>query len=63
MAKASKSEAKYQHYPHQHRRCSQCIHFLPPSSCEKVRGDISKHGYCIWFKASDKSTEWYGKAK
>jgi hypothetical protein len=63
MAKVSQSSVKYQHYPHQHRRCSQCTMFLAPDACTLVQGPISKHGYCIKFKAMDKSTEWYGKAK
>jgi hypothetical protein len=58
--KSSKVEAEYQHYPHQHRRCSQCSYFQAPDGCEKVEGEISKHGYCKWFEAS-RSTRWYQK--
>ena len=60
--KSSKDEAKYQAYPHQHRRCSQCEHFIKPDACSKVEGEISKHGFCRWFEAS-RSTRWYEKDK
>lgn len=60
-AKASKEEASYQHYPHQHKRCDHCVNFDKPSTCEKVEGEISKHGYCKLFEAS-RSSRWYGGA-
>ena len=49
--KASKEAMKYQDKPNGDQRCSNCLQFMPPSSCKVVDGTISPNGYCIaWVK-------------
>jgi hypothetical protein len=47
--KISASAVGYQDHPNGDKQCSQCVHFLPPSSCKMVEGTISPHGYCRIF--------------
>jgi hypothetical protein len=41
-----KTVARYQDLPNRGRRCAGCTHFLEPSACEIVAGDISPNGWC-----------------
>jgi hypothetical protein len=47
--KISANAVGYQDHPNGDKQCSQCVHFLPPSSCKIVEGTISPHGYCRIF--------------
>ena len=49
--KASKEAMKYQDKPNGDKQCSNCMQFVPPSSCKVVEGNINPQGYCIaWVK-------------
>jgi hypothetical protein len=49
--KASKAAMKYQDKPNGDQKCSNCLQFVPPGSCNVVEGAISPDGYCIaWVK-------------
>ncbi len=49
--KVSKQAMKYQDKPNGDQQCSNCMQFVPPSSCKVVDGAISPNGYCIaWAK-------------
>lgn len=49
--KASKEEMKYRDTPDGDKRCSNCLNFVPSSSCAIVEGTISPNGYCMaWVK-------------
>lgn len=46
-----KAVVHYQDTPRGDERCSNCLQFIPPSSCKVVEGKISPHGWCsIWIK-------------
>jgi hypothetical protein len=47
--KISANAVGYQDHPKGDKQCSECVHFLPPSSCKIVEGTISPHGYCRIF--------------
>ena len=47
--KISAGAVGYQDHPNGDKQCSECVHFLPPSSCKIVEGTISPHGYCRIF--------------
>jgi hypothetical protein len=47
--KISAAAVGYQDHPNGDKQCSECVHFLPPSSCKIVEGTISPHGYCRIF--------------
>ena len=47
--KISANAVGYQDHPNGDKQCSECVHFLPPSSCKMVEGTISPHGYCRIF--------------
>ena len=50
-AKMSKSSVVYQGSPKGSQKCSNCSHFVPPSSCRNVEGPVSANGWCrIWVK-------------
>lgn len=53
--KLTKAQVRYQDYPHQHKRCSQCTMFRAPDDCTLVEGPISKHGYCVKYYAKHES--------
>ncbi len=48
-AKISKEEAKYQNLPKESQMCAVCAHFIAPSSCQRVNGEISPLGWCTLF--------------
>jgi hypothetical protein len=49
--KVSKEAMKYQDKPNGDQKCSNCMQFVPPGSCNVVEGAISPNGYCIaWVK-------------
>ena len=49
--KASQDAMKYQDKPDGDKRCSNCLNFIPSSSCAIVEGTISPNGYCLaWAK-------------
>ena len=49
--KASKEAMKYQDKPNGDQKCSNCMQFVPPGSCNVVEGAVSPNGYCIaWVK-------------
>jgi hypothetical protein len=49
--KASKQAMHYQDKPNGDKKCSECLQFEAPSSCNVVEGTISPNGYCIaWVK-------------
>jgi hypothetical protein len=41
--------AGYVAHPVGGKQCSACSHFVPPSSCNLVKGSISPRGYCKFF--------------
>jgi hypothetical protein len=47
--KISANAVGYQDHPNGDKQCSECVHFLPPSSCKIVEGTIGPHGYCRIF--------------
>lgn len=47
----TKAEAKYQEAPKGTKRCRACSMFIDPKSCTLVKGEISPHGYCQYWKA------------
>ena len=47
--KISANAVGYQDHPNGDKQCSECVHFVPPSSCKIVEGTISPHGYCRIF--------------
>jgi hypothetical protein len=49
--KASQEAMKYQDKPNGDKRCSNCLNFIPSSSCTIVEGTVSPNGYCLaWAK-------------
>lgn len=49
--KASQEAMKYQDKPNGDKRCSNCLSFIPSSSCAIVEGTVSPNGYCLaWAK-------------
>lgn len=52
--KASKEEADYQAHPHDGQVCENCTMWRAPNKCTAVAGDISRHGWCKWYKRSHK---------
>lgn len=44
--KIPKKVVSYQDTPHGNQSCSNCLQFLPPSSCKVVEGKISPNGWC-----------------
>jgi len=41
--------ADYVSHPVLGNKCSGCIRFVPPSSCQVVKGTISPHGHCKFY--------------
>jgi hypothetical protein len=42
---------QYQDKPNGDKRCSNCLNFVPSSSCAIVEGTVSPNGYCLaWAK-------------
>lgn len=54
MRKISKAKARYQDAPKGTKRCRGCSMFRTPDSCTLVNGEISPHGYCIYWEAREK---------
>ena len=52
--KLPKEPVKYQDKPKDNQQCSGCIHFVPPSSCKLVQGEISPKGWCTLFAAKQR---------
>jgi hypothetical protein len=50
--KVSQKAAGYRTSPNGASRCQQCLHFLPPSACKLVDGQISPNGFCSFFAAA-----------
>jgi hypothetical protein len=44
--KLAKTAVMYQDHPKGNQQCSNCVHFLPPHSCQIVEGEISPNGWC-----------------
>jgi hypothetical protein len=51
--KVSKIEAKYQDHATGQQRCSICLQFRPPGTCEIVAGPVSPGGWCQFFAARE----------
>lgn len=51
QTKVSHEQAKYQDSPKNGQKCSTCIHFQPPSSCQMVADPISPDGWCQFYGA------------
>jgi hypothetical protein len=48
---ASQEAMQYQDKPNGDKRCSNCLNFVPSSSCAIVEGTVSPNGYCLaWAK-------------
>lgn len=47
--KAAQKAVMYQQTPKEGKQCDGCQHFIAPSSCRIVDGEISANGYCILF--------------
>ncbi|MBI1869066.1 MAG: high potential iron sulfur protein [Methylocystis sp.] len=48
-AKMAQQAVAYQNTPKNDQRCDACAHFVPPSSCHLVEGEISPSGWCKMF--------------
>ena len=51
QTKVSHEQAKYQDGPKNDQKCSTCLHFQPPSSCQMVADPISPNGWCQFYGA------------
>ena len=49
QAKTSKEKANYQSSPKGGQKCSECKFFIPENRCQRVEGEISPHGWCMFF--------------
>ncbi len=49
--KLAQKDVAYQEQPKGDQRCSKCLHFLPPSSCQLVAGTINPNGWCALYAA------------
>jgi hypothetical protein len=48
---ASQEAMQYQDKPNGDKRCSNCLNFVPTTSCAIVEGTVSPNGYCLaWAK-------------
>jgi hypothetical protein len=47
--KAAKADVQYRDSPQDGKLCSGCMHFVPPSSCKLVEGDIGPRGWCALY--------------
>ena len=47
--KVAQAQAQYQDSPKNGQQCSDCVQFLPPSSCKLVDGKIDPKGWCMFF--------------
>ncbi len=48
--KQSKAEAQYQDRPNNGQLCGICAFFVPPSSCQRVEGEVHPTGWCKNFQ-------------
>ena len=50
MTKRTKADVRYEHPAKiPSHNCGRCVHFEPPSSCEKVAGKIGRADWCkLW---------------
>ena len=49
--KVSQGAAQYQSTPKGDQFCGDCAHFVPPTACKLVEGNISAGGWCrLWAK-------------
>ncbi len=49
--KMNKAQAKYQDKPKGDQKCANCMHFIAPSTCMVVEGNISPDAWCsLWIK-------------
>jgi hypothetical protein len=49
--KASREAMQYHDKPNGDKPCSDCLSFIPSSSCTIVEGTVSPNGYCLaWAK-------------
>jgi hypothetical protein len=48
--KQSKEEAQYQDKPNNGQLCGICAYFVPPTSCQKVEGEVHPSGWCKNFQ-------------
>ena len=48
-AKIAQDTVAYQQSPHNGEVCSDCTHFVAPSSCQLVDGTINAQGWCKLF--------------
>ena len=62
LLKISQSAVGYQDHPNGEKRCSECVHFLPPSSCNRVDGMISPQGYCRIFASRQSASARWGQS-
>ena len=50
MTRLSKKETEYTPEAHMKaQQCGKCTHFVKPSACEIVRGEIRAEGWCNKF--------------
>jgi High potential iron-sulfur protein len=45
--KIQQSQVQYQQTPNKGQKCSTCVNFIAPSSCQIVSGTIHSEGWCI----------------
>jgi len=55
MAKASKSQARYQDHPKGNDCCKDCTMFRSPQSCTAVEGAVKPSGWCSYFDKAEQS--------
>jgi hypothetical protein len=51
QTKLTHEASKYQDQPKDGQKCSDCIHFEPPSACKTVESPISPNGWCQLYVA------------
>lgn len=52
MIQRHKETVKYTDHGTKQEHCSICVHFVGPSTCEVVLGQVSPQGWCNQFKKS-----------
>jgi hypothetical protein len=51
QTKLTHEASKYQDQPKDGQKCSDCVHFEPPSACKTVESPISPNGWCQLYAA------------
>lgn len=59
MEKVTKTTANYRSHPNGQEWCARCVMFRQPDQCSKVKGQITRTGWCQFFysKAKEKKDD------